>query len=139
MIPKRYLLILGTFLLSVLLYLCSDEAEIGEPPQARPPRVVQGKKRPIAPAAKKTTVHAAGYRIGAKIRMARERQASSHSEPTGNTRAVTPHVRRAHWHTFWSGPRDGERRPNVKWLSPMLIGFDSDIPDAATLREVADG
>lgn len=34
------------------------------------------------------------------------------------------HMRRAHWHTFWKGPRDGVRQKVVRWIPPTLVrGF----------------
>lgn len=119
-------------LVSLVLYLCSDEAEIS----ARgplPPKVVQGKKRPILPAAKAPVIHETGARLGAALRAARERYAAS-DESTGAT--VRPHVRRAHWHHYWTGPRDSpERRVVLRWLSPILVGFD-EVPCEATVRPV---
>lgn len=119
-------------LVSVLLYLCADEAEIEER-RDPPPKVVRGKKRPIAPAAKAPVVHPCGYRIGARLELAQRRARSEGAEVAGAT--VAPHIRRAHWHRYWTGPRDGERRVVLRWLSPILVGLD-DVPDEATVRKV---
>jgi len=119
-------------LVSVLLYLCADDAEI-EDRKSMPEKVVRGKKRPIMPSAKAPTIHAAGYRIGAALDLARA--SASHAAGDG-LRSVTPHVRRAHWHRFWRGPKDGERRVYARWLSPMLVG--SDEAQSATLRTIKD-
>ena len=38
-----------------------------------------------------------------------------------------PHVRAAHWHTFWVGPRSAkfpDRKPIIRWLPPIPIGID---------------
>lgn len=38
-----------------------------------------------------------------------------------------PHVRAAHWHTFWVGPRSAtfpDRKPIIRWLPPIPIGMD---------------
>ena len=38
-----------------------------------------------------------------------------------------PHVRAAHWHTFWVGPRSAnfpDRKPIIRWHPPIPIGMD---------------
>ena len=122
-------------LLSLLLYICAVNGEIGG-----------GDKRPVKPRAKKTkkgprmfpaqrvTVWDVGVRMGAALRAAT--RASSQSEPAEQHRSgPRPHVRRAHWHGYWTGPHDGERKFLLKWLSPILVGGDAgDMP--VTIRPV---
>ena len=61
-----------------------------------------------------------GFREGASIeRMMKQDE----SEPTGKTIHRThrnrPHVRRAHWHHYWTGK--GRTELTVRWLAPMVI------------------
>ena len=107
-------------LVSVLLYLCADDAEIDDQREP-PPKVVHGAKRPIMPAAKAPVVHDTGVRLGSALDVAKAR-AQEASE--GGGAAVRPHVRAAHWHGYWTGPRDGARVLRVRWLSPILVGFE---------------
>lgn len=39
-----------------------------------------------------------------------------------------PHMRRGHWHHFWTGPKNDEtnRKLVLKWLSPMMISVDTE-------------
>ena len=40
-----------------------------------------------------------------------------------------PHVRAAHWHTFWVGPRSAkfpDRKPIIRWLPPIPIGMEEE-------------
>lgn len=37
-----------------------------------------------------------------------------------------PLIRRAHWHHFWTGPRDGERKLILQWLPPIPVGADDE-------------
>jgi len=69
-----------------------------------------------------------GVRMGAALRAAYQReQVGGEASPTG--RQVRPHVRRAHWHTFLTGPRikDGEpvptdqRRRDLRWVPPIPV------------------
>lgn len=119
-------------LVSVLLYLCADEADVPAR-TALPLRVVKGKKRAILPTPKHgATVHDCGLRIGAQLDLARVQYAERGG---GTGTSVVPHIRRAHWHTYWRGPRDGERTTIVRWLPPIPVNVD-DVPEFAVVRPV---
>lgn len=106
-------------------YLCSKNADIAavySPSKER--------KRNKAKRRSQATWHEVGYRVGAELRNYM-RAKSVGGEKTG--RKVRPHMRRAHWHRFWTGPRDGERRLVLKWVAPVMVGVDI---DSATLHKV---
>lgn len=113
--------------LSMLMYLCSDGPDYGDrtPPAYREPRRVKGRRRWIAP--QKPTQWTVGVRIGAAIRAYRaEPEHGTEREdkaPTGRT--VRPHIRRAHWHGFWTGPRrEAEARKFVyHWIPPVEVNL----------------
>ena len=45
----------------------------------------------------------------------------------GSHASPRPHVRSAHWHTYWTGPRDAVfplRKPVMRWIPPLPIGMD---------------
>lgn len=114
-------------LISVLLYLCSEDAEM-RPTRGRGP-VRPAMKRskdgePRMPPAKALEVWETGYGLGALLR-----DAIARNEEGGGS--VRPHVRRAHWHSYWRGEGRSERI--VKWLSPILVGGG---PEKATVRSV---
>lgn len=131
----------GTFgpLLSLLLYLCADEAEIGD-----------GRARPANPEPKRTRRHGwrlfpadgprtwdVGVRLGAALRRAREREDAEAREAAAHGRArPRPHIRRAHWHTFLAGVGRSERR--LKWLPPIPVNLDDAAALPATIRRVLD-
>lgn len=124
-------------LVSLVLYLCADEAEIGD-----------GRARPASPEPKRTRrsgyrmfaadgprVWDVGVRIGAALRRAYQAE-ETHADAAVTGRHVRPHIRRAHWHTFLAGPRDAERERRVKWLPPLPINVEDagDLP--AVVRRV---
>ena len=130
-------------LVSLLLYLCSQNAEIRDgckvPANPVPKRTKKGLR--IFPPDKPTTWDV-GVRLGAALRQAYHAQETGQS---GTHDGPRPHIRRAHWHGFRSGPmkrQDGatiptpERPLGLKWLSPIAVKIDSpdDIP--ATIRPV---
>lgn len=73
-----------------------------------------------------------GARTGDIIRRY-QRRAKASSTTTehrvGSPKA--PHLRRGHWHHFWTGKRDNptERKLILKWIAPTYIGINNDDGD----------
>lgn len=118
-------------LISVTLYLCSQAAELRDArgrrgkPENPAPRKVKGGFREFA--ASGPTTWEVGYRLGASLRagLAADRlKEEAAAEPLGWHARPRPHIRRAHWHSFWTGPRQ-DGRPGQKlvlrWLHPLLV------------------
>ena len=110
--------------LSLVLYICSDEAEIRDrdAPDWEPgfprPKITKGKER-LFPADRNRIVEV-GRELGARLREGAVR--SEPGAPTGRT--VRPHLRRGHWHGFWTGPRKENRDQQkfvLKWLPPLFV------------------
>jgi hypothetical protein len=75
-------------------------------------------------AAEKPVAWDVAYRLGAAIRHARE---APKCEPGEGTHASPrAHVRRAHWHAFWTGPKaqPEERKLILHWLPPIPVNVD---------------
>lgn len=113
-------------LLSIVLYLCSDKPDICNPlspgtsPHRPEPKKVKGGMK-LFPA-QKPTIWEVGSNIGQALRNAasqREYQGGTHASPKA-------HIRRGHWHGYWTGPRAGNRKFVLKWLHPMLINLTMD-------------
>ena len=43
----------------------------------------------------------------------------------GERRRPVPHIRRAHWHSFWKGPRKEEEKREIvfHWIPPLPVGY----------------
>jgi len=111
-------------LVSLLLYLCSLEAELRDAlgKKERPTKPVPKRRKRKGtlsrlPAAKEATVWETAFGLGHRLEEAAA--VADGSEPVGRT--VRPHVRRAHWHSYWTGPRDGKRTRTLRWISPLLV------------------
>lgn len=130
--------------LSLLLYLCSQNAEIGDgtraPANPLPKRTKRGWR--LFPAERVTTWDV-GVRLGAALR--RARQAEAQGQGDGTHASPRGHIRRAHWHGFRSGPMKtpaGEaipaeaRRFDVRWMPPTPVNLDSPEDLPATVRPV---
>lgn len=114
-------------LLAVALYLCSvsadyrDRAGSGEEPGNPAPKKTRKGARLFPP--QQPTVWETGYRMGADLRAARENSRSGAGGGAGPGASPRPHVRRAHWHSFWRGPKDDpdSRELAIKWLPPIAV------------------
>lgn len=130
-------------LVSLLLYLCAENAEIGDGTRApaipQPKRTKQGWR--LFPPDRPTTWDV-GVRLGAALRRAYHAQ---EVDQGGTHAGPRPHIRRAHWHGFRSGPMKREdgtdipavaRKFSLRWLPPIPVNLDdvADLP--ATIRPV---
>jgi hypothetical protein len=123
-------------IVNLLLYVCALGADMTQRGQtavpANPEPVSTRRHGTKTFAANKETVWDVGVRIGAALRAAYQREETGgDAAPTG--RGVRPHVRRAHWHVFVSGPRlrddgsaiaAGERIRELRWLPPIPVNVD---------------
>lgn len=132
-------------LLSLLLYLCSENAEIGDgttrPANPTPKRTKQGLRLFQA---ERPSTWDVGVRLGSALRRAYH---AAETAGDGTHEGPRPHIRRAHWHGFRSGPMKradgstvptGERAFALRWLPPIAVNLDNadDLP--ATVRPVRD-
>jgi len=115
-------------MIQLLLYICSDEPDMPEieHPQKRK-RLSGGVRAPEEP-----RVWDVGVRISAAIRKFNGRPKAApvgieNDATSGSHASPRPHVRSAHWHTYWTGPRDAVfplRKPVMRWIPPLPIGMD---------------
>jgi hypothetical protein len=106
-------------ILSLVLYLCSGEPDLT---RRLPPAPATYRKR-VLRAPSQVTVWPVGLRIGAALRAAARSQASGSDASAGSS--VRPHIRRAHWHCYWTGTRTHERpgeRLELRWIAPVPVG-----------------
>lgn len=106
--------------LPVLLYLASKEPDITRHPSGdTPPRKTRKGRR-----ARPLRVEAwrVGARIGATLRGVRE-VTQRDGEGGEERRGPRPHLRRAHWHLYWTGK--GRTVPRVKWVAPTIVNATS--------------
>lgn len=116
---------------SMALYLCSEEPDVDAIVTSKSRHDERrGTRGPLI--ANAITPVNVGFRVGAALRAANAHDASRGSEGTG--RSHVPHVRRAHWHTYWVGSEAmGTRTRKLKWLMPILVNAESpeDLPTTA--------
>ena len=104
-------------------YLASKNAEINKiqiPKDKRPAIITNRTKRP-----KRVNINsfAVGYKTGKRF----ETQVAYSNSQTNSTKAECiisgknkrPHVRRAHWHHYWTG--EGRKNLEVRWIEPVFV------------------
>lgn len=109
-------------LISILLYICSEKPEIDDnrlpgvsPSLAQPAKTKKGWK--LIPRGSARTWNV-GNQIGSILRAADE-----NAEPSVSTgRRNRAHVRRGHWHTFWTGKKTEKQKPILNWIPPLIAG-----------------
>jgi hypothetical protein len=109
-------------ILSLLLYLLSAEPDItSHIPQPKPtyPTYIKTKKGNKLFPPDKPRIWNVGKIVGDSIR-----QIQSNEKKSIEHKTKRPHIRRAHWHGFWSGKRDSEQKFNYKWLPPIIVGIE---------------
>jgi hypothetical protein len=118
-----------SLLVSLLLYICSDEPEFAGPRgEAYPqhPQVSRVKAGLRLFPANGPRLWQTGMKIGDRLEKERTKAEARAKEHKG----VMPHLRRAHWHGFWSGPRKknetgkdvADRKFSHRWLPPIFVG-----------------
>ncbi len=133
-------------LVSVLLYLCSQNAEVRDRSERRlkpsRPSPTQTKQGPRFFPPDQPTTWECGWRTGAAIRAAREAE-NRRSSGEGTHARPRPHIRRAHWHSFWTGQKakvgvakETERKLVLHWLPPIPVNVSDDAQVVPTIHEV---
>jgi len=119
-------------LVQLVLYLCADNIDMPTVPSHPKTRVRMSGQVDVP---KEPRIWVVGERVGAAIRKYRNKEegnAQTAAQANKGTHASPrPHVRAAHWHHFWTGPRTGERKLVLHWLPPIPVGmneYDSDMP-----------
>lgn len=101
---RRNLEIKCRIALNLLLYLCCENADYS------------GSKKPKKPSKwseKKATVYRnIGFHIGKMLRQEQGEHEQTHK--------MKPHIRSAHWCTYWVGKR-GEQTPILNWIAPIFV------------------
>lgn len=104
-------------IISVLLYICSQEADIElynikEPNQKNQrPKKIENNIR-LKPALKTKE-----WIVGRNL----ERQVQEYNYyASSGYRGVRPHIRRGHWHGYWKGSAEN-KECMIKWLAPIIV------------------
>ena len=107
--------------LNLLLLLCCKNVDIVGRTTSRPGPSFD--KRTGSPLVTSDVRHwDVGSRQGAALRASYASQ--TQTEQIAGHASPRAHVRRAHWHHFWTGPKDSvDRKLALNWVAPVLVGI----------------
>lgn len=112
--------------LQLILYICSQNKEMEEDEIQKRIYRKPSSSRYIKDKYREVQKWNMGVETSERIRkLARNSvryQYSKEEHREGSSKS--PHVRRGHWHHFWTGSRKGERKLILKWVAPMFINAD---------------
>jgi hypothetical protein len=103
--------------IALLLYLCCDEPDFQPvenelPHRPKPKKTKKGWK--LFPP-KKPKVWHVGQQLACKLTLPKRLNENDRNSPA-------PHIRRAHWHGFWTGKKESSDRKFIyKWLPPLAV------------------
>ena len=125
--------------LNAVIYLCTVEPDVKTTKIELPRTAAKPAKKSAKQAGKKNILKVAnvGENVGRIIREyeERERKTSASSGGTGGKGvAKSPHIRRAHYHSFWT-KQNGEKQLIVKFLSPIFVHGDAEDGIKTTIRK----
>lgn len=117
-------------IINMYLYLCAKNRDIIQDSSSLPyPNLFN-------PVTKKLEKKPTEFRVGSRVGPALAKTICAGQKLSGFAEQTKrPHVRRAHWHHYWTGPREGERSLVVRWVHPVLVGVAKGELDAVD-REV---
>lgn len=124
--------------LNVLLYLCSEKPEITGKGKPGNPKPIKTKKGWREFPASGTRLWNVGVRIGATLRKENTSTRNEEHDPATGRARPRPHIRRAHWNTYWTGPKTAPQTPVLRWIPPSLVAAEpnSDEELPTTIRPV---
>lgn len=105
--------------LELVLYICSQNADVIASPKQATYKPKRGKIEDRYAEVKTWDV---GVRLAPKIRLSRSLESKKSVGEHKTHASPRAHMRRGHWHHYWTGPKGGERKLILKWTAPMLIG-----------------
>lgn len=119
--------------LQYLIYLAAINAEIV--PSTRYAVAKQGQRKRLRQAQKDGGVQIShvGYRFGNTYRAQTERKIYPSSDTEAHGTPKTPHIRRSHFHSYWTGT-GAEKKLIVKWINTIFVNGGN--PDTATVHKV---
>lgn len=119
------------FIMQAILYLGSYKPDIAKQPAVKE-TCCKNKEKVEKDVMKKTEFRKwdVGVRYGNAIRIGKKEMRRvmkrQESAAVSQRAPVRPHVRAAHWHTYWTGKGRTDR--TVKWIPPVFVCGHSELP-----------
>lgn len=111
---------------SLVLYLCTADRDIIRTSKVRKTKKSKKKQKRALPVE---------YRVGSAIGGAIRRARGAAEKGTGEGSKKAPHIRKAHYHTYWTGKKGEKKKPVVKLIAPIPVNI-GDEPVVPIVRRV---
>jgi hypothetical protein len=119
-----------------ILYICSKNAEI-KPDERTKATPKPAKSRRIKDTYKEIRKSNCGQEFAVNVRrMTDHNKNISIPNPEAHGTRKSPHIRRGHWHHYWTGPRTGERTLILNWIAPVFIHPESELNPTANVIDI---
>lgn len=120
--------------MQLLCYLSCDNKEIIESSETKQFASERGKKTEIKDTFREVTKWDVAETLTRTIKVSEAAEKrESRSNASGSSASKRPHMRRAHWHTYRIGKRDGEQSVILHFLPPVFVnGEKGELPVAET-------
>ncbi len=126
--------------LQLILYIISENSDVIPENEKTRSYIYQKKETAFAVKDRHREIKRwdVGTRKGPALKKAIEAyKYKSDKSTAGSHSGKRPHMRRAHWHRYWTGSASsGDRKVIIKWLHPMMIGKLNADEDPAVLCQV---
>lgn len=126
-------------MLQLVLYICSNNAEIEENPSQKKITRKPTDRKFIKDKYREVQIWDCGIKISEKIRTflvpnKRNDVSSEYIKRVGKTKS--PHSRRGHWHHFWTGKMNtDERKLTLKWVAPTFVNGVSNTLNVNVIKD----
>lgn len=115
-------------LFQLVLYICAQNKEITEDAVTKKTYRKPKSEEQIKDKFREVQKWNLGTEISQNVRRMNQRTGVRYQyqgpSSTGTGTSKSPHVRRGHWHHYWTGKRDGERAQILKWIPPTFVNAD---------------
>ena len=120
----------------LVLYLCADNIDLPERPQHPLTRFTRapGQAAPLL----EPRIWKVGERLGSAFRKYANEQNREQSTAHGSHASPRPHIRRAHWHHFWTGPKTQKQKLVLRWLPPVPVNTTGEYTGPVVIHNVGD-
>lgn len=126
-------------ILQLVLYLCAENKDVIEKKRLdfTPKKQTNNKKKKRKLPPEKKIVE---FEVGKIVTRSysNEYRPSEYHEATGTGSAKRPHMRKAHWHHFWTGSRSKpeERKLILRWVPPTFVNQQEEVESSPTINKV---
>ena len=134
---------MSTMILQILLYMGVAEPDIEESAMTKSTYRPRKPGEPVKNKFSEVQIYEMGYRYGTNFRKKMKEaglkeikfmSSTEEKEEERHHASPIPHLRCAHYHTYWCGA--GRTEKILKWIEPVFVGFGGKNAEIATIHKI---